>query len=92
MPMTRGLLLIAAFATTWGLLAVLNIAFWRIINDAHPGIATLAVCLGIGFFAALLLFEILDRTLLQIGKNHPVANRGEEKKPSSIKTDTSFKV
>ena len=71
MAMTRGFLLIAAFATTWGLLASLPIAIWRPTSDAPPGFAQLAGSVGIGFLATLLVFGLLDRTLLHRGNKQP---------------------
>ncbi len=65
MSLTRGLVLIAAFATTWGLLAGCTCAFLRMTFVGLQGIIVPLASVGVAFFEALGVFGIIDRFMIK---------------------------
>lgn len=83
MSLTRGLILIAVFASTWGLLAGLTIAFCNITLGTPLGIPVFVVSIIVAFFAALVLFGILDRFLIRGRKTFKFSSRSEKERSSA---------
>ncbi|MBI1916705.1 MAG: hypothetical protein HYS12_18525 [Planctomycetes bacterium] len=89
MSFARGLILIASFSLTWGLLSGINAAILLGVVGAPRGFFSLAVSVVLGLMETLMLLALVDRYFFKALRQlkRELKEIDKERKESSVQED-----